>query len=330
MALKGKSNEEKIWNFLKSKIQNDYGVAGLMGNLYAESGLRPANLENVYVKSLGMSDEEYTKAVDDGTYKNFVKDSAGYGLAQWTWHSRKQNLLNYAKSNKKSIGDLEMQLTFLWDELSSRYKSVVNTLKTAKTVLEASNSVLFYYEAPADQSEKVQKQRASFGQKYYDKYVSASSSTSTKDETNTTGNLKVGDIVNFTGDKHYTSSYAGGKALKCKSGKAKVTAISKGQPHPYHLVAVSGSGSTVYGWVDIVDIEGATGSGSDINVGDIVKYSGTVHYTSSYEGAASMSCKGGQAKVTKISKGKPHPYHLVHTGSGCTVYGWVDADKVSK
>lgn len=46
MALKGNNNEEKIWNFLYGEIQNKYGVAGLMGNLYAESGLRPNNLEN--------------------------------------------------------------------------------------------------------------------------------------------------------------------------------------------------------------------------------------------------------------------------------------------
>ena len=42
--LKGKNIEEKIWNFLKEKIINEYGAAGLMGNLYAESGLNPLNL----------------------------------------------------------------------------------------------------------------------------------------------------------------------------------------------------------------------------------------------------------------------------------------------
>ena len=42
--LKGKNTEEKIWNFLREKIINEYGTAGLMGNLYAESGLNPLNL----------------------------------------------------------------------------------------------------------------------------------------------------------------------------------------------------------------------------------------------------------------------------------------------
>lgn len=35
------SNEQKIWSFLMGKIGNAYGVAGLMGNLNAESALNP-------------------------------------------------------------------------------------------------------------------------------------------------------------------------------------------------------------------------------------------------------------------------------------------------
>ena len=41
MALQGNSNEEKIWNYLKSKGLNNFGVAGLMGNLQAKSKESP-------------------------------------------------------------------------------------------------------------------------------------------------------------------------------------------------------------------------------------------------------------------------------------------------
>ena len=81
-----------------------------MGNLYAESGLKPGNLQNSYEKSLGMNDAQYVAAVDSGAYTNFVKDSAGFGLAQWTYWSRKQNLLQFAKARKASIADLNMQI----------------------------------------------------------------------------------------------------------------------------------------------------------------------------------------------------------------------------
>jgi hypothetical protein len=165
------TNVEKIWNFLIKNYENPFGVAGLMGNLYAESGLNPQNLQNTYEKKLGMSDAEYTNAVDAGTYSNFAKDSAGYGLAQWTYYSRKQNMLTFHTKKGKSIGDLNTQLEFLVHELTTNYKnSVWEVLKSAKSILEASNAVLLKFERPADQSTAVQNKRASFGQEYYNKY----------------------------------------------------------------------------------------------------------------------------------------------------------------
>ena len=67
---------------------------------------------------------------------------------------------------------------------------------------------------------------------------------------------KVGEVVQFTGCLHYTSSYASGVAKACKAGLATVASISKGKPHPYLLKAVAGKGSTVYGWVNASDIAG--------------------------------------------------------------------------
>ena len=164
--------EKTIWDFLYGKLGNAYGAAGMMGNLYAESALRPTNLQNAYEKKLGLSDAEYTAAVDNGSYTYFVRDSAGYGLAQWTYWSRKQALLQFAQAAGKSIGDLQMQLDFLWQELQG-YKTVLETLKTATSVRQASDSVLKGYERPADQGDAVQEKRAGYGQGYYDKYASA-------------------------------------------------------------------------------------------------------------------------------------------------------------
>ena len=187
-----------IWDYFKKKGLNDYGIAGLMGNLYAESGLKPTNLQNTYEKKLGYTDAEYTAAVDQGKYTNFVKDSAGYGLAQWTYWSRKQNLLNYANSVNKSIGDLTMQLDFLYKELSEGYKNtVLKTLCEAKSLLEASNSVLLQFERPADQSVTVQNKRASYGQKYYDSYATATDESSKPATTPTTGTNTGGTKMKY-------------------------------------------------------------------------------------------------------------------------------------
>lgn len=173
MALIGTTIIERIINFLRSKGLNDFGIAGVLGNMFAESGLNPRNLQNAYEKKLGMTDEQYTNAVDNGTYTNFVYDKAGYGFFQLTYWSRKQNFLNFAKERKTSIGDEETQLEFFYQELCTSYPAVLAILKSATSVLQASNAMLLNYERPADQSESVQKKRAEYSQNYYDKYITA-------------------------------------------------------------------------------------------------------------------------------------------------------------
>ena len=140
------NNADYIWKWLYDKIKNNYGVAGLMGNLQAESSLNPENLQNSYERALGMSDQEYTNAVDNGNYTKdeFCNDSAGYGLAQWAHKDRKKGLYVAAKNAGTSIGNLNMQLNYLWQELG-QYKSVMNTLLTAKSVREASDAVMLKY-----------------------------------------------------------------------------------------------------------------------------------------------------------------------------------------
>ena len=169
-------SEKLIWDKLYGFLGNAYGAAGLTGNLYAESSLRPTNLQNTYEKSLGYTDAAYTAAVNNGSYTNFVKDSAGYGLAQWTYWSRKQALLEYARAAGKSIGDLQTQLGFLCKELHS-YAAVLKALNAAKSVKEASDIVLTQFEKPADQGDAVKAKRAAYGQAYYDKYAPKQTTT---------------------------------------------------------------------------------------------------------------------------------------------------------
>lgn len=171
-----------IYQKLKAAIGNDYGVFGLMGNLKAESNLQANNLQNTYSKKFGMTDEEYTKAVDDGSYTNFVKDSAGYGLAQWTYWSRKQKLLQYAQAYVCSIGDENMQVDFMIGELMASYPSVLNVLKNATSIREASDCVLTQYERPADQSESVKVKRAAYGEDLMKQLLGSNTTTEGKEE----------------------------------------------------------------------------------------------------------------------------------------------------
>ena len=250
------ADEKTIWDFLKGKGLNDFAVAGIMGNIYAESGLRSNNLQNSYEKSLGHTDATYTAAVDNGSYSNFANDSAGYGLCQWTYHTRKAALLKYAQAAKKSIADLATQLAFMWDELQG-YSKVMATLKAATSVQEASNAFMVSYENPADQSTSAKAKRASYGEKYYSKYAStAPAKPSTGASAVATTLPDIGTEVDFKGTKHFVSSNST-NPKSCKPGRAKVTALAKNGKHPVHLIRTSGGGSTVYGWVDLADISTA-------------------------------------------------------------------------
>ncbi len=152
---------------LFSFIGNSYGTAGLMGNLYAESGLKASNLQNTGNTNLGFTDEEYTAAVDNGYYDDFDTDRYGYGLAQWTHPSRKQALWAFARQQEKSIGDCSMQLEFLKSEMGPE---LLQALKAAASVQEASDVVMLQYERPADQSQGARDKRAAFGQVFFQKY----------------------------------------------------------------------------------------------------------------------------------------------------------------
>jgi len=162
-------NERLIWDYLMRKLEKPYAVAGLMGNLKAESNLNPKNLQNTFEKKHGITDDAYTEGVDNGSYRDFVTDKAGYGLAQWTSSGRKEALLKF-KGNR-SIGDIEMQLDFLWHELTTSYKSVLNGIKEAKNVTTASNIVLTKFERPKDQSDAVKDYRAKLGIQIYQKFI---------------------------------------------------------------------------------------------------------------------------------------------------------------
>lgn len=159
-----------IWDELMKEIKNPYGVAGLMGNLFAESSLNPLCKTGGDKSIAGW---QYAQMVDDLTIgmNEFAHDGVAFGLAQWKYWSRKEKMYDIWGNQRKgtSIGSLEFQIPYLLWEIQT-YKTVWNTLLTATSVKEASDIVLVRYEKPANQSDKAKEKRAAFGQEYFDKY----------------------------------------------------------------------------------------------------------------------------------------------------------------
>lgn len=170
----GTEHSRYIWDYFMGKVGNEYGVAGLMGNLEAESGLYPDRVQG----DIPYSDysKEYTANVDAGTisesdFVNNGPNGGGYGLAQWTYYTRKQALFDlYKTGDYSSIGSIELACDYLWSELQADFAGVLSVLKSATSVRAASDKVLHDFENPADQSESVEIKRAAMGQAWLELY----------------------------------------------------------------------------------------------------------------------------------------------------------------
>lgn len=164
--------EKEIWDYLRTQGFSEDGCAAVLGNMHAESACRPNNLQNTGNARLGMTDEQYTKAVDDGTYTDFAKDFIGYGLCQWTYSSRKAALLALAQKTKRSVGDYRVQLEYLISELRSY--GLLAKIRDATDHAEAAKIFMLQFERPANKSAAKQNERAEYAKVYLDRYASRS------------------------------------------------------------------------------------------------------------------------------------------------------------
>lgn len=163
-----------IWNECIKAGYTPIATAGLIANWYAESHLLSNNLQNSFEKKLGMSDKQYSDAVSNRTYSRykFVNDSAGYGLAQWTYPTRKKDMYEYLiEKSHVRIDDFKKQVEFALYELKTKYSGLITKLNACKSIKEASDLVLTQYERPAVQTDKVKEERASYGEAFYSIYA---------------------------------------------------------------------------------------------------------------------------------------------------------------
>ena len=188
-------NEKVIWDFIYSKCKNAYGTAALMGNLMAESSLNPRNVT-------GSKDPDYIQKADAGTI-DFVHDGHAFGLVQWCFRTRKEGLLDNAKASGASVGDINIQLNYMWKELKESYKTVYNAIMNATNIREASDVIMLKYEKPANTSEAMKQKRANYGQQFFNMFASGEKQETkptmkkvviTKDRVN----LRAGNGKNFT------------------------------------------------------------------------------------------------------------------------------------
>ena len=134
-----------IYKQLRHYGLNHAGACAMMGNLMAESSL----ISNIAQRGMtNLSDDEYTakfNSAPDSCYR----DGVGYGLAQWTYWSRKKNLFEFAYTHGISVGDEEIQIDFLVHELKTEYSGLYKYLCSTTDMYEATSRICKEYERPA-------------------------------------------------------------------------------------------------------------------------------------------------------------------------------------
>lgn len=86
-------------------------------------------------------------------------------------------------------------------------------------------------------------------------------------------------------------------------------------------------GAVISTWTDDTMANDITGIDQTFNIGDTVSFKGTRHYVASTSDIGYV-CTPGSARITNISEGTKHPYHLIHNDETSTVYGWVNETDV--
>jgi hypothetical protein len=164
--LPGGDNPEKVWNFFIQKGLKPHQAAGFLGNIEAESGFNPRQLEIAFSKPPHESDDLPPPVNGKG--------QPGYGLIQWTSLGRRDKLKEKVANDpaKRKAGDITLQLELIWEELNGAYKN--NTLipvQNSKTATESSTIITTNYEVPANKSREIPK-RAQKANQYLAKYGS--------------------------------------------------------------------------------------------------------------------------------------------------------------
>lgn len=138
-------SNQLIYDKLRAAGLTHSGVCGVMGNLMAESSM----IANIAQRGMTkLTDKEYTDKYDNYPTACY-RDGVGYGLAQWTYWSRKQELFEFANAKGVSVGDEAMQIEFVIHELRKDYSGLFSFLCETDDLYAATDRVCREYERPA-------------------------------------------------------------------------------------------------------------------------------------------------------------------------------------
>lgn len=144
------SYEQIIYNRLRQHGITQAGALGILGNWACESGNEPFRMQGDF-SPYRTTSKAYVQALTNGskTKAQFQSDAVGFGLAQWTYYTRKAELYDYWKVSGKSIDDAEMQTDFAVKETKRDYSDLWAFLCQTQDVFTATSRFCREWERPA-------------------------------------------------------------------------------------------------------------------------------------------------------------------------------------
>lgn len=139
----------KIWTYFKIGMGiSDTVAAAIMGNSYVESRFNERQVQDT------VEDKE--------NYEYKINDNVGYGLFQWTYPSRKNDLIKIAESMNMGINNVNAQLETLKNEVlySSDHKDMWVKINNTNNCDEATTLFFDNYEGVNDSSLAARKKAA--------------------------------------------------------------------------------------------------------------------------------------------------------------------------
>jgi len=164
------TNAEAILRYLTGKGLTLAQAAGFVGNMKQESGLNPAIIQGGKIAS-----DTYTPV-----------NSVGFGLVQWTITSRQAPLVSLANSTNRKITDMNLQMDYVWQEVTGEWKSTLQALTANPSITPTDAAIIVHgrawqmrndprfanaptlgYEASADSADAVVSVRGGNAEYYY-------------------------------------------------------------------------------------------------------------------------------------------------------------------
>lgn len=153
---------QKVYNLLRRAGCTEAGALGIIGNWDCESNCEPCRVQGDFSSFRSVS-KAYVNALNLGqlTKDSFKNDQKGFGLAQWTYYTRKAELYDYWKQTGLAIDSAELQVAFAVKEFKRDFSSDWNLVCSTNDIYSAVKNVCARFENPAVHNNDARFQAAS-------------------------------------------------------------------------------------------------------------------------------------------------------------------------